>query len=142
MTKSAEKARKPKPQVTLKRRVTIRAVVTDKLKEYLKFELNESNRVSTQRKQEIQVQLSEATGAVKAQLEAELSQIDQTLAQTPAQEAAIDKLEDGSHFTQGVIEGFVGVSVGDNLYEKLGGMEILIEDGVVQKITPVGNPAI
>ncbi|NBV41533.1 hypothetical protein EBR96_02025 [bacterium] len=52
---------------------------------------------------------------------------------------AINQLELNSLFTQGTVDGFVSVSEGDNLYEKLGGMEILVQDGVVQKITPVAK---
>lgn len=134
---------KSKPQVTLKRRVTIRALVTDKLKEYLRYELAESNRGAEQRKKEIEHQLQSMalTDHLKAQAESEKIKIEQTINQSGAQLNSINSLENGSYFTQGVIEGFVGVSVGDNLYEKLGGMEIVIEDGVVQKISAVSNPS-
>jgi hypothetical protein len=138
------KPKKVKPNVTLKRRVTIRAIVTDKLKEYLRFELSESTRMAEKRRGEIDVQLTSdnVPAPMKTQAEAEKLQINQTLSQTETQLKSIDALEDGALFTQGVIEGFVGISVGDNLYEKLGGMEILIKDGIVQNVTAVGNPAI
>lgn len=148
MSKGNEHKSKPaegklKPQVTLKRRVTIRALVTDKLKEYLRYELSESTRVAEQRKKEIghQLQSMTLTDHLKAQIESEKIKVEQTINQSSAQLNSINSLEDGSYFTQGVIEGFVGVSVGDNLYEKLGGMEIVIEDGVVQKISAVSNPS-
>jgi len=48
-------------------------------------------------------------------------------------------LQMGSYFMQGTVDGFVSVNVGDNLYEKLGGMEIFIEDGIVQDIVPVSD---
>jgi hypothetical protein len=136
--------KKTKPNVTLKRRVTIRAVVTDKLKEYLRFELSESTRMAEKRNKELDAQLntSNIPAPMKAQAETEKLQIKQTLSQTDAQLKSIEALEDGALFTQGVIEGFVGISIGDNLYEKLGGMEILIKDGIVENVTPVGNPAI
>lgn len=134
---------KVKPQVTLKRRVTIRALVTDKLKEYLRYELSESTRMAEQRKREIENQLTSValTDHLKAQIESEKIKVEQTLKQSDAQLNSINALENGSYFTQGVIEGFVGVSVGDNLYEKLGGMEIVIEDGIVQKISAVSIPS-
>jgi len=39
-----------------------------------------------------------------------------------------------SEFVQGTIDGFVGIKVGDNLYQKLGALEIIVKDGVIQDI--------
>ncbi len=50
----------------------------------------------------------------------------------------IKELQPGSLFTQGIIEGFASVKEGDNLYEKLGAMEIIVQDGVIQTIRAVG----
>ena len=44
-----------------------------------------------------------------------------------------------SIYSQGPIDGMVTVSAGDNLYEKLGGVEIVVKDGVVQEIN--NNPS-
>jgi hypothetical protein len=40
-----------------------------------------------------------------------------------------------SEVIQGQLEGPVEVKVGDNLYQKVGGTEIVIKDGVIQSIT-------
>lgn len=47
------------------------------------------------------------------------------------------KLKMGSEFVQGPLEGPVDVSVGDNLYKKVGGAEIIVKDGVIQEIRGV-----
>jgi hypothetical protein len=39
-----------------------------------------------------------------------------------------------SEFTQGTLDGNVEVSVGDNLYEKLGGLEVIVKDGVILEL--------
>lgn len=43
----------------------------------------------------------------------------------------------GSEFVQGPLEGPVVVSLGDNLYKKVGGAEIIVRDGVIQEIRGV-----
>jgi hypothetical protein len=47
------------------------------------------------------------------------------------------KLQIGSEFVQGPLEGPVVVSIGDNLYKKVGGAEIVVKDGVIQEIRGV-----
>ena len=47
------------------------------------------------------------------------------------------RLQIGSEFVQGPLEGPVHVSVGDNLYKKVGGAEILVKDGIIQEIRGV-----
>lgn len=44
------------------------------------------------------------------------------------------RLQVGSEFVQGPLEGPVDVSVGDNLYKKVGGAEIIVKDGIIQEI--------
>lgn len=130
---------KKKQQVTLKRRVTISAIVTDKFKEFLRLELKETVAFSQQRIQEIDAQLqSQSLGLeIQTQLRAERQQLELTVQSESQQAEAIEKLENDTVFNQGVIDGFVSVSVGDNLYEKLGGMEIVVKDGIVQKLSPL-----
>ena len=129
--------KKAKGQVTLKRRVSIKAVVTDKFKEYLRFELSETVRGAKERITAIDTQLkSESEGSsLYMQLQSEKDQLTQTVSQSDPQKSMIDNLQNETLFSQGIIDGFVSVSVGDNLYEKLGGMEITVKDGVIQKIT-------
>ncbi|NQT30214.1 MAG: YlqD family protein [Candidatus Saganbacteria bacterium] len=47
------------------------------------------------------------------------------------------KLQLGSEFVQGPLEGPVDVAIGDNLYKKVGGAEVIVKDGIVQEIRGV-----
>ena len=47
------------------------------------------------------------------------------------------KLIIGSEFVQGPLEGPVTVAIGDNLYKKVGGAEIIVKDGIIQEIRGV-----
>jgi hypothetical protein len=47
------------------------------------------------------------------------------------------RLQIGSEFVQGPLEGPVDVGIGDNLYKKVGGAEIIVKDGIIQEIRGV-----
>jgi uncharacterized protein YydD (DUF2326 family) len=78
--------------------------------------------------------LMQKAAAFKHQLEEERAK------QAAAKSDLTMKIEDakqlqlGSEFIQGPLEGPVDVAVGDNLYKKVGGAEILVKDGVIQEI--------
>ena len=55
-----------------------------------------------------------------------------TIAQRQLDEA--DKLEIGSEYPRGTLEGLVEIKEGDSLFEKLGSSEIVIKDGVVVEV--------
>ncbi|NDC82476.1 hypothetical protein EB093_02275 [bacterium] len=151
-TKSDQKAgaaKLPNRSVTLKRTVTIKVLVTEKFKSFMQFELNEGIKNAEQRIQLINQQIPNlneiAPGdnpgrlALIQQLEAEKIQLEATISDQQARATAITNLQLDSLFVQGTVDGFVSVSEGDNMYEKLGGMEIILKDGIVQKINPVGS---
>jgi hypothetical protein len=135
--------------VTLKRTVTIKVVVTEKFKSYMLFELNEAIRNAKQRIQLISQQIPQLTQmaaddnvgrhAIMQQLEAEKIQLEASIKEQETRAESVNELKLDSLFLQGTVDGFVSVAEGDNLYEKLGGMEIILKDGVVQKITPVAS---
>ena len=133
-------------QVELKRVVMVKAIVTESFKENLIKELERA--VGN-----IDLQLNQVVGRTKAYLEdlkkkglmqkaaAVKHQMDEEGSrQTAAKTDLLMKIEEakkltiGSEFVQGPLEGPVNVSVGDNLYKKVGGAEILVKDGVIQEI--------
>ena len=138
--------------VTLKRSVTIKAIVTDPFKQYMQFEIQQ-NILSSNKKlegidkgleqlqQRTDFSQNQGTQLLKQQLEAEKVQTQYALQELSQRLNAVGTLQLGSEFTQGNIDGFVSVSEGDNLYEKIGGLEILIQDGIVKKIAPLSNKA-
>ena len=136
-------AEKPKkqPQVILKRQVITKAVVTEKFIAFLKNELQANIQQYTKRIDEIAAQLNSinATDSLYGQLQQEKQEAQAYIDSEDAQKKFIDELKLKSLYSQGPVDGFVTVSVGDNLYEKLGGIELIVEDGVVKKIT--SNPS-
>jgi hypothetical protein len=125
-----------KPSVILKRQVTTKAVVTPSFKEFLFYELQENMKHFRKQLDDAKAQLNSLSPSDprvnelnKLMMEAK-SYID---AETD-QRKFITNLELKSLYSQGPVEGFVTVSVGDNVYEKLGAVELVIEDGIVKKI--------
>lgn len=149
MTQQKKVESKPNKSVTLKRAVTIKAIVTEKFKEYMLFEITEGVRQAQLRIEMIDRKLKELALRVDQsgsqiliqQFSAEKVQLQQNMDELRGRVDTIKKLTVGSQFVQGAIEGFVMVSEGDNLYEKLGGMEIITRDGVIEQITPVSKPS-
>ncbi len=138
--------------VTLRRTVTIKAVVTDDFRAYLSFECDQAT-----------ANLQRELGAVDAQYKAryeslktqhlikELADLDTQYAQEKARIQGMMRewqlrkeqsaqLQTGSLFAQGTVDGYVNVKQGDNLYQKLGAMEIIVKDGIIQEIIPAGTP--
>jgi chaperonin cofactor prefoldin len=70
----------------------------------------------------------------KQQLAAEKQRQELSIQELQKRIEEAKKLPLDSEFIQGTVDGFVQVKKGDNLYEKLGAMEITIKDGVVQNI--------
>jgi len=139
----SDKKNTPK-SVTLKRTVTIKAVVTEKFKQYMDFELTQSVKASDSRIQELdkRIQEMDKSSPLHGQLVSEHTQLAQSIKEFQKQQDYVKSIEMDSHFVQGTIDGFVNIAVGDKLYEKLGGMEILVFDGVVKSITPVTAPPV
>ena len=133
-------------KITLKRTVTVKAIVTEDFKRYLTHELNGAIRNLENKMQAVLdqgkklVKTLQDQGAndqvknIKQQIELERQQ----------QKAAVDdlkkRIEDakalpmGSEFIQGTVDGFVEVRKGDNLYKALGALEVIIKDGDIQDI--------
>lgn len=129
-----EKAKKQ--QVILKRNIVTKAVVTPKFKAFLNKELQENVKFYNKRLTEITAQLNSLApnDPAAGQLQAEQREAQNYIASEASQKQFISTLELNSLYSQGPVEGFVTVTVGDNLYEKLGGIELVVEDGIVKKI--------
>jgi len=118
-------------QVNLKRNVTINVEITEKFKNDLIKELNANADLAEQKLKELQQKIILVDPKDQANLQSELSKLSQLLSQVPAQKETIQKMTIGSIFQQGIVESTVAVKVGDHLYEKLHGLEILVKDGVI-----------
>lgn len=62
------------------------------------------------------------------------SHLAQVKMQVSSNLANLDKVEDGGLAITGVLESYVDILVGDNIYEKVRGAEIIVEDGIVKQI--------
>jgi hypothetical protein len=135
--------------IELKRVVMVKAIVTEAFKQNLIKELERAvanlegqmTQMETQSRNYLEdlkkKGLMQKAAAFKHQLEEERAR------QAAAKSDLMMKIEEakrlqlGTEFVQGPLEGPVTVSVGDNLYKKVGGAEIIVKDGIVQEIRNV-----
>jgi electron transfer flavoprotein alpha subunit len=121
--------------IQLKRTVTVKVIVTEEFKKYLAEELkmaltnldNQIKQVEDQGKKLVTTLKDQGDSGKKqaqsivAQMQTDRSQYVQTRAELEKKIKDASLLPLNSEFTQGTLDGNVEVSVGDNLYEKLGG---------------------
>ena len=129
----------------LKRQVLLKAVVTERLKEELAQGVNETIQRVEESQDELERQsrrlmlelqrtdLNRAM-AYRQQLEAEKRKHEDVKAALQEQLKEYQELVLGEEFARGTIDGDIEIKVGDNLDEKLGQAEILVEDGIVKEI--------
>lgn len=137
--------------VTLKRQVTVKTLVTDTFRQRAKGELSkELTLIDTQLQQlEAQYQYSlqqlEKVAQQGQNVQNQLQQLNTEAQQKRNQLATLkmqvsselgnlDKIENGQYIITGMLENMVEIRVGDNIYEKLGNAEMLVEDGIVKSI--------
>jgi hypothetical protein len=132
--------------VELKRVVMVKAMVTQAFKDNLVKELeraisnldSQANQMTERSKayfEDLKKKgLMQKAAAFKQQLEEERGRQAAAKSDLMMKIEEAKKLQLGSEFVQGPLEGPVTVSVGDNLYKKVGGAEIIVKDGVIQEI--------
>lgn len=118
-------------QVSLKRNVILNVEITESFKNNLIKELDDNSALAKSKLKELDQQLKLVNLNDQSGIKTELDKLAQLLNQVPQQKESIQKMAVGAVFQQGVIEGTVTVKIGDNLYEKLNNLEILIKDGVI-----------
>ncbi|OGB89253.1 hypothetical protein A2625_03700 [candidate division WOR-1 bacterium RIFCSPHIGHO2_01_FULL_53_15] len=135
--------------IELKRIVMVKAIVTEAFKSNLVKELeravgnvdNQINQMETQSKGYLEdlkkKGLMQKAAAFKHQLDEERARQSAAKADLTMKIEEAKRLQVGSEFVQGPLEGPVDVSVGDNLYKKVGGAEIIVKDGVIQELRGV-----
>ena len=136
-------------KIELKRVVMVKAIVTENFRDNLVQELERAvKKIDTQLTQmEFQAKkhaeelkkkgLAQQLSAFKQQYEQEKMRQQAAKADLTAKIEQARGLQLGSLFIQGPIEGPVTVGVGDNLYKKVGGAEIIVKDGIIQEIQGV-----
>lgn len=72
--------------------------------------------------------------AARQQIDAEKRRLEAIKHELQEHAGEVKKMEVGSEYPRGTIEGTVEVGVGDNLYEKLAGYQLIVKDGLVVEI--------
>ena len=135
--------------IELKRVVMVKAIVTEEFKNNLLRELERAvHNIDTQAAQ-MDTQgkaylddlkkkgLMQKAAAFKHQIDEERSRQAASKSDLTMKIEEAKRLQLGSEFVQGPLEGPVKVGVGDNLYKKVGGSEIIVKDGIIQEIRGV-----
>lgn len=129
----------------LRRQVLLKAIVTEKLKEQLTREVQEAIAEVENGQQQLDIQsrrlmlelqrtdLNRAM-AFRQQLEAEKRKQDDVKAELRQRLQEYERLELGSEFVRGLLEGTVEIKEGDNLAAKMSQAEILVKDDIVVAI--------
>lgn len=131
--------------LTVKRSIAVHVIVTEKFKEELKAELQEAM-AGTQRRVDqmdlqsrrflADLQRTDLTQAMSArrQIEAEKRRHTALIEDLKHQMEEAEKLELGSEFPRGTVEGVVEVNEGDDLLRKLGSSQVVIKDGIIVEV--------
>jgi hypothetical protein len=131
--------------VSVRRSVGVRVIVTEEFREELKNELQQAAAETQRRIDQMDAQsrhlLSGIQGTdltqamqVRRQLEAERQRQTVLKQEIERQIEEADKLEIGSEYPRGTIEGMVELNVGDDLFKQLSGSEIIVKDGKVVEV--------
>jgi len=135
--------------IELKRVVMVKAIVTEAFKQNLVKELEratsnldaQTSQMGERSKSYMESLkkkgLMQKAAAFKHQVEEEKARQAAAKSDLMMKIEEAKKLQLGTEFVQGPLEGPVNVQIGDNLYKKVGGAEIIVKDGIIQEIRGV-----
>jgi hypothetical protein len=134
--------------LTVKRSIAVQVIVTEKFKEELKAELQEAIEATQRRIDQMDfqgrrfladLQRTDLTQAMNArrQIEAERRRHEALRDDIKRQLEEAEKLELGSEFPRGTLEGVVELNQGDDLFQKLSASQIVVKDGVIIEVREV-----
>ena len=72
--------------------------------------------------------------AARQQIDAEKRRLEAIKLELADRRKEIEGLEIGSEYARGTIEGLVEIKVGENLFEKLAGVSVIVKDGTVVEL--------
>ena len=131
-----KKQAKPAPKLTVKRKIKVKTIVTDAFKQDLLKQLDAYVQSETRNLKAIEEQLGKVSkeNVIYYEMESMKQKLSATLDQMPQRRKQLDGLKEGDFYHTGQIEGMASLSVGDQLYNRLYGYEIVLKDGVIQEI--------
>jgi len=138
--------------LTIKRSITVRAVVTPRWKEDAERELSNAiansdaqlaqleqegqqlvEAIRSQSANPLDPRVQEQVGSVQEQVAAKRAELEEQKRQLLEQQRQVRELEMEQVVEQGQLESFTDVRIGDNLVEKLQ-VAVLVRDGVIEAI--------
>jgi len=131
--------------ITVKRSIGVQVIVTEEFKAELKAELQEAADAAQRRMDQIELQsrrvladlqrtdLTQAMNA-RRQIEAEVQRHQALKQDVLRQIEEAEKLELGSEYPRGALEGVVELKEGDDLLKKLTGSQVVIKDGMIVEV--------
>ncbi len=139
--------------IQLMRQVAVKAIVTENFKGQVAAEINRNLQQIDAELQQLEFKGKRAIAdmekragspappelraqieTIRGQVEAEKLRLMQLKEEMQAQNQALTELPVGSVVTQFTVENPVEVRVGENIFQRLEGGEILVKDGVIQEI--------
>ncbi len=135
----------------LKRQVVVKSMVTDKFRQRAKNELSDELKLIDSQLEQLENQYQASLKQIEAmaksgqnvqkalaQLNKEVqdkrTQLSNVKVQVASNLSNLDRVKDGDMVVTGVLENYVDIKIGDDIYNKLRGAEIILEDGVVKSI--------
>ena len=145
-------AQKNNHSVQVKRMVTVKTKVTDEFRARAKNELNEELKLIDTQLQQLEAQyqynlqqlekvaqqgqnVQQQLQQLNAEAQQKRNQLASVKMQVSSELGNLDNVENGQYIVTGQLEEVLTVRIGDNIYEKLQGAEVLIEDGIVTHIS-------
>lgn len=139
--------------IQLTRQVQVKAIVTENFKAQVAAEINRNLQQIDAELQQLEFKGKRAISdiekrspspmppevkaqveTIRQQVEAEKLRLMQLKEEMTAQSNALNELPIGSVVTQFTVENQVDVRVGENIFQRLEGGEILVKDGIIQEI--------
>jgi hypothetical protein len=139
--------------IQLTRQVQVKAIVTENFKGQVAAEINRNLQQIDAELQQLEFKGKRAISdiekrspqpmppeiraqieTIRQQVEAEKLRLMQLKEEMTAQSNALHELPIGSVVTQFTVENQVEVRVGENIFQRLEGGEILVKDGIIQEI--------
>ena len=139
--------------IQLMRQVQVKAIVTENFKGHVVAEITKNlqqidaelqqlefkgkraiSDIEKRAPQPVPPEVRAQIETIRQQVEAEKLRLGQLKEEMTAQSNALNELPIGSVVTQFTVENPVEVRVGENIFQRLEGGEILVKDGVIQEI--------
>ncbi len=137
--------------IRLKRQVTVKTIVTEAFRQKAKAELSEELKLIDSQLEQLENQYQamlkqietlakngQNVGLQLEQLNREAQEKRTQLANVKVQVASnlanLDRMQNGDNVITGSLENYVDLAVGENIYDRLRGAEVIIEDGIVKTI--------